>query len=383
MKLIALVEPMHSHEEVLYPWIELLHGKFEVHVVAPQSLLAGDLLHETRHLYQSSAFSVASRGSRLQKLMGIYKKYKTIKHCVDKINPQLVIINTVATLLDAVLILWMLRKYNKIQVIHNFQAYMPIPCRFIYKSFDSNIVLSEQVYRYITQCHPAFDKLNYVLPIFFKDFISADIKNTQTPSQCNHPLKIGVFGTIDQRRKNYNGLIDALECVNKSARDLRFHVYLIGKDVHNIAKKIKRNGLEDAVTTYNGFIPFQKSFALLRQMDLVLFLIDNTVPNARYYNRFKISGTSILMKIFKKVGVSSTDFIMDESLISRCFFYDKTDIKGFLVRLNNGSISDADILAKVANLSDESEYSFERQQSKLISIIEGVINEQTLQMQGV
>ena len=87
MKRIALVEPNHSHEEVLFPLIELLRGVCEVHVVAPQSLLDVDLLRDTRHMYQAVPYVPALPKSRIGRRLGVGRRYAQ-GHRSNKTGPR-------------------------------------------------------------------------------------------------------------------------------------------------------------------------------------------------------------------------------------------------------------------------------------------------------
>lgn len=372
MKRIALIEPNHSHEEVLFPLIELLHGIYDVHVVAPQTLLDVDLLKDTRHLYQGAAYTPALPRHRIKRTLGIWQKYVAIRRVVDQIKPELVIFNSVQTRVDECCIAWVFRNYPKIRMIHNFQNCLSPLGRLLYSVFNGNLVISEQVYRYVTTQHPHVNKLSYVLPIFFSGFRDSAPAHLPTLNSTDECVKLGVFGSIEQARRNYRGLLDALSKWAGQGESTPFHVHLAGKAPAWLRAEIQQHNLQQIVTIYDQFIPFREMFNLFDEMDVVLFLIDDSVANARHYNRYKISGTSTLLKAFPKVCASSTDFDLDDTLQAGSYFYDGQDIQGLLERIAQGKITHSTIQAKLAATPPAAEFSFERQQAKLIEMIEKV-----------
>ena len=370
MKRIALVEPNHSHEEVLFPLIELLRGVCEVHVVAPQSLLDVDLLRDTRHMYQAVPYVPALPKSRIGRRLGVGRRYAAIRKAIDRIRPDLVLFNSVPSRVDELCVAWFFRSHSKIRVIHNFQNCLSPLGRLLYSAFDGNLVISEQVHRYVAAHHPHFGKLGYVLPIFFGGFRDAAAVRPSVRKPADGGLKLGVFGSIEQERRNYRGLLDALSHWSGRADGANFHVHLVGKAPAWLQAEIRRNDLQKIVTLYERFVPFREMFDLFDGMDLVLFLIDDSVANAGHYNRYKISGTSTLMKAFPKAGASSTDFILDDALKPRCYFYSGQNVQGLLEQIARGEITRETIQAKLETTAAIPEYSFQRQQALLMEMIE-------------
>ncbi|HRY50715.1 MAG TPA: hypothetical protein P5186_21915 [Candidatus Paceibacterota bacterium] len=370
---ICLVEPCHSHEEVLFPLIELLRDVYDVHVIAPQSLFYVDILSRTKHLYTAIPIRWDQKSSRWRRLLRMPGKYRDIRRHVDVIKPLCVVFNSTYAYLDLILIAIFFRRIPKVQIIHEFQHFLKPGMRWIYDQFNLNMVISEQVCNYIKKQHPEFANLNYVLPIFFKSFLNNIDGHRQDSRECASCLKLGVFGSIVNKRRNYRGLLDALLEIGPEIPWLRFQVYLVGEAPQWLQDEIKQHRLEYLVRIYHEFVSFQKMFELVEEMDLVLFLIDDTVRSVRHYNRYKISGTSTLIKAFNKVAVSSTDFPVDDSLRGRCFFYDRTGVKSFLERINKGDLTKTDIQNKLSASKDESRFSFEQEQARLVSMIRGVV----------
>ncbi|MCX6917272.1 MAG: hypothetical protein NT167_30250 [Verrucomicrobia bacterium] len=373
MERVAIVEPSHSHEEVILPQIELLRARFDLSVVAPQSLLDVDLLHETSHLYHARAFAASSAKNRTMRLLDKPRHYLAIRKVIREIDPSVIIFNSTYTSIDIALIRWLFRDYKKIQIIHNFQKFLAPFSRGLYRAFDGNLVISEQVHAYVTGHHPGFADLKYFLPIFFDSFLSGGVGRVDAPTSVCPQLKLGVFGSIENDRRNYSGLLDAVRRLRASREDAAFRVYLVGKAPQEIQAYIREHNLQSVVQYYTEFVPFRTMFALLAEMDIVLFLIDREVGNMKHYNHYKISGTSTLMKGFRKAGASSTDFPVDSSLADKCFYYPGGDIGRMLSQINDGSITAADARRRMAAYEGQSLFSFSAQQARLVSIIQRVI----------
>jgi len=149
---------------------------------------------------------------------------------------------------------------------------------------------------------------------------------------------------------------------------------LVGKAPPEIVDFIDQHQLKNIVTIYHAFVPFHEMFSLLEEMDVVLFLIDSQVAYAAQYNRYKISGTSTLMKAFKKVGCTSTDFKSDETLADVCWTYEGSRIEHFLSRILDGSLTPQKLRQKATAYEGIRELTFDRQQNRLVTLIERVLS---------
>jgi hypothetical protein len=373
MQRIAIIEPSHSHEEVILPQIELLRGQYDVYVVAPQSLLTIELLKDAASLFHACAFSVVTARNRLLRLMGLPFKYLAIARVVRSIDPHVLIFNSTYTLLDVALICWVFRKYKKAQIIHNFEQFLPPFGRWLYHRFSANLVISEEVHRYVVSTHPEYADLDYVLPIFFDSFVAAHDCVPQRLTKRNGMLKLGVFGTIEDSRRNYSGLLESLHRLAQSRMEVGFRIYLVGKAPPEIQNYIQTHGLDTMVETFSAFVPFHTMFSLLAEMDVVMFLVDRHVKYAGQYNRYKISGTSTLMKAFRKVGCASDEFLVDASLAAACFTYPGDDIGHFLRQIADGHITLDTVRAKASGYAADDVFSFTKQQTRLVSLIRRIL----------
>jgi len=353
--------------------VELLCRDFDVHVVAPTTLLDVDLLRETAHLYRGRGFTANSRGNRVYRAVRTPQRYLAIREILDDIKPDVIIFNSTYSILEVALICLIFRRNKKIQIIHNFQNFLT-PCGHrLYRYFDGNLVISEQVHRYVATNHPQFGDLGFFLPIFFDSFLAAANCRGDQPDSSGPLLKVGVFGSIESTRRNYLGLLAAVEKLGPATDPTGLRLYLVGKASREIEQRIKERNLACAVRYFTEFVPFREMFALLFEVDIVLFLIDHSVRHARVYNLYKISGTSTLMKAFRKAGASSSEFQIDTSLADKCFYYSGADIDSLLRALSDGSVTRDDIQKKTATYEGQRLFSFEEQQARLVSMIQRVI----------
>ena len=354
---------------MLFPLIELLRGDYEVHVIAPTALLEVDLLKDTRHLYTAWPMERSYLSTPWRGLAGLAGKYRAIRRMVGEIEPEFILFNSTYRRFERLLIALHLRRFPKGQVIHEFQHLLKFGGHWLYDRFDVNLVISEQVFAYVRTHHPEFARLDYVLPIFFEGFLEAVGDSEPSQSGDGSPIKLGVFGSIDGWRRNYRGLLDAIWATTSDSADPRYRVFLVGKAPAWLQEEIREHRSGSVVQTYPEFVPFKRMFELLAEVDLVLFLIDGSVSNSQFYNRHKISGTSTLMKAFENVAACSTEFLVDESLADRCFFYEGADLQSLLTLINEGKLTRSDIAARLLSAAEPSGMSFEDQRTKLVGLV--------------
>jgi hypothetical protein len=367
---ICLVEPRPNHEEVLFPLIDLLHDNYDVYVLAPQSLLDGDILGRTKGLYEAIPIGWSAGVSRPRRLLEMWGMYRALRRAVDSIGARITLFNSSYSLCDVAAIAAAFKGVRKAQIIHNFQYFLWPGMRRLYDQFDLNLVISDDVHDYILQNHPRFRSLDYFLPIFFDGFLAASPTGADPPRECDGLLHLGAFGAIDNQRRNYEGLLGSLAAWRRSGRDFGFVVHLVGKLPPQYRDFVQEHDLGQVVRCYDRFVPFEEMFRVLRRVDMVMFLIDSTVRYSSSYNRYKISGTSTLVKSFRKACAASRDFRLDAALTDKCFWYDGARIEQIFQGIADGSITAAaarQIEARYANLRLLSR---EEQQARLLGALE-------------
>ena len=366
---LCLIEPSLAHAEVLFPLIELLRGDYDVHVIAPDPLLDIDLLSSTRHLYTAWPLERDYIATPWRGLAGLVGKYRAISRMVHEIDPEFVLFNSTYRRFERGLIAALLWRFPKGQVIHEFDQFLKFGGHWLYDRFDVNLVISEQVFGYLRTHHPKFTNLDYVLPIYFKDFLDATGYRQSSLDGGGSLVKVGVFGSIQEWRRNYRGLLDGVWMTLADGSEPRFQVYLVGKAPPWLEEEVRQHRSGAVVQTYLEYVPFRQMFDVLAEVDLVLFLIDASVGNFDQYNRYKISGTSTLAKAFGKAVACSTEFTVDEMLADRCFYYEGADLKSLLTLINEGKLTAGDIEDKVLSSAGSAVPTFDDQRDHLVSLV--------------
>ncbi len=362
---ICVVELSTSHDNDAYAQMELLREHFDVHVIAPPQLLKMDLFLATSQLYSAKPLDELDVSNRLIRFIRLpFAMWHIRKYCL-RVKAEAIVFNTTFTWGDLLLIIMLFPRRKTFQIVHNYQRFLnPVSFRF-FKWFKNNLVLSEEVFDYINKTHDTAGKLSYFLPIFFKSFMVTCPERQPQWKGERALFNLGVFGNIDQRRRNYKGLIDAVVRIKSNGERINFRIHLIGSASLEFMEEIRQKGLEDVIGVY-GFCSFKDMFALAENMDLVFFLIDSEVDNFQYYNKYKVSGTSVLLKTFRKIGVSSDDFHIDRTLKDTVFHYHGTDVYSVLERILHGEIKKT-YIAEMEKRYDEIDLlSFETQQRQLI-----------------
>jgi hypothetical protein len=367
---ICLVEACNNHAEVLLPQIDLLQDDYELYLIAPQSLLDLDLLSRTKSLYEGIPVDWNQKSSRFRRLLRMPGKYRDIRRIVDSIHPEVVLFNSSYRPLEMLLIAALFKGVRKGHIIHNFQYFLRPGMRWLYRQFDLSLVISEEVQRYVVQHHPQYRTLDYFLPIFFGSFESASV-SVATP-QTDASLQIGVFGNIENYRRNYEGLFQSLAAWRRSGRKADFLMHVVGSLPVEYRQFIARHDLGGVVRSYDDYVPFEEMFRVLRNTDVVLFLIDDSVPNSKFYNRYKISGTSSLVKGFHKVSAVSRDFPIDAVLADKCFYYDGLHLEQIFEAIENGSISKPLVREMEARYASADALSREQQKTRLLAALKRI-----------
>lgn len=365
---VCIIELGTSHYNDVFSQLELLREHFEVHVIAPPRLFNMDLFSATTQLYHALPLHELRARSRWIRLARLPLTLWRIRKYCARINADAIIFNTTFTLIDLWLIAALLPRGKTFQVIHNYQRFLnPVAFRF-FKWFTNNMVLSEDVFEYIRKTHDTAGKLAFFLPIFFKSFMATCPERQPKWKGGRATFNLGVFGGIEQSRRDYQGLIDAVARLQATGASINFRIHLIGSAPPEFEETIRQQGLKEIVSVY-GYCSFADMFALAENMDLVFFLIDSNVHNFRYYNKYKVSGTSVLLKTFRKVGVSSDEFLVDRSLQNTVFYYHGADVGEILKKIARGEITKAMIAEMERRYSDVRLLSFETQQRQLIAAL--------------
>jgi hypothetical protein len=83
---VAIIEPNHSHEEVILPQVELLKSRYEIAVVAPSSLLKTNYSRDTSGTYQGYPFKLTRfRQPPILRAAALPFKYLAIRRIIERL----------------------------------------------------------------------------------------------------------------------------------------------------------------------------------------------------------------------------------------------------------------------------------------------------------
>ncbi len=365
---ICIVEPCHSHEEVVLPLVDLLRDDWEVHVAAPDSLLTVDLLRDTRGIYAAHSVRWDQRRPRWRRLADMPRKYRELRRIVDEVRPEFVVFNSTYGFADLACIVHAFRGVRKAQVIHNADVFARAPARRWAAEFDLNLVLSEEVHAHLVASGGAIPGLDHVLPIVFESFEALNPADP-APGGDVGPLRLGVFGSVDASRRNYRGLLDRLAAWRRPGRACGFTIDIVGAAPAWLLESVVRHGLDDVVRCGAGFVPFADLFRILRRTDLVLFLVDASVDDCARYNRTKITGSSTLVKAFRRASIASNDFRLDAVLADACVRHDGDRIDDVFEAIASGRLTRADARAMERTHDANPALSREAQKTRLAAAL--------------
>ncbi len=373
---IAVVELGLSHEEVLVPLVELLQKAYEVHVLAPSTLLEVDLVAKSGLNYTAHSMGRAHSKGRLWRVLGRVIRIWKLRAALREIRPRMLLFNTIHSVPELLVTAALHRGTPKVLVLHEARWLSGRFTRYVCRGFAKHIVLSENVYDHLAARGDGRGTLGCVLPIFFGALRRADMMAEPVESYGSdggvQEVRLGVFGGMEARRKNVKSLIEALRSLKPEHRR-RFRVVLMGAIPQGVAAMVEAAAIEDVVEWSRGYVSFEKLFETIRSVDVVCFLIDRSVANSERYNRFKISGTSSLAKAFRKCALASTDFPIDRTLARATVYYDRDEIGPALERIAERTPDVRRALREASALGDVAELKVDYQERNLRRLIDEVI----------
>jgi hypothetical protein len=371
---IALVQFYQYHEEVLAPQIGFLLPEHELFVAAPREIFKNDYIL----VFGSSIKRVIFKDRKYTKyilnipyrIASIIIKYIQLFLAVKRNNIEIIIYNTINKYFHLLFIKILFKKRKNIHIIHNAQMFKTEKAIKSLSLFKINILLSFDVYNYFISKHiKGMNKaiFDWFLPslndsIFYSDFTENDILST-------NKINIVIPGSVDDSRRNYNGLLDIL-CSMKD-KPLPFRIILLGKTPPDKQKLIYDMKLEHIIKNFDEYIPGKLMLYIIKNSDAIAFLVDKTI-NCQIYNTYKTTGTSIFCLSFGIPCIVSDNFILDSGLKDRAIVYPDNRIDFVFNDIINGKLT-KDHFQALKNMPIPNEYSREFQRAhyrKLVISIE-------------
>jgi glycosyltransferase involved in cell wall biosynthesis len=317
----ALIEIGGSHDECLYSQLLFLNGKAnETHLICSDNLkeqVSNFELFTTKYFFDFQS-------SKWQRIHSIYKLWRQIR----KEKYDTVIFNTAQ---GSVLRSLMLLPYGKqttfVGVMHNAnKLFKSSSQQIISKKIKKYFVLND----YVTSIQEKLPHLEIAsfYPIFFPEF------KTGTISKPNDEIWICIPGQLQQKRRDYRGLINSL--VSKSIPD-NIKFLLLGRctkenECAEIKEKIEKKGLNKNFVFWDKFIPNDEFYSYIQASDFIMPLV--SAKNEPAYLTHKISGSFNLAFAYKKLMLMEGKFKYIEDFKENAVFYTYSSINEVLQNLD-------------------------------------------------
>ncbi|MBV6646613.1 MAG: hypothetical protein KI790_14245 [Cyclobacteriaceae bacterium] len=225
--------------------------------------------------------------------------------------------------------------------------------KLISRRLSKYMVLSQSIFVHATKQKTKVG--NYFYPIYF---------TTYTPkSQDQISISIAIPGNIEQKRRDYLGLIDQLR--GKALKNIQFIV--LGdstfRDGPMIKDKVQEAGLTDHFKFFEGFIDEDTYYRLVSNCHAVAPLLHPNVKDYEKYMTSKISGSFNLAFGFKKPLLLPHSLANLDEFISVSIGYDMGSLSSFLSDLDPAALT-----AIASAITDDSRFDLKNQRTRYLSI---------------
>jgi hypothetical protein len=371
---IALVQFYQYHEEILAPQINFLLPEHEIFLAAPQVIFKNDYIltfdrYIKKIVFNNNKYNKKIFGVPLR-IISIVVKYIQLFSSVKKNGIEMIVFNTINKPFHFPFIKILFNKTKNIHIIHNAQLFKTEKSIRPLLFFKKNLFISFDVYNYFINNHTKnIDKsiFNWFFPCL-NDFVPHGYDNN--PGILSEDkINIVIPGSVDDDRRNYNGLIRALD--NIKDKELPFQIIFLGKISPKKRQLIEDKNLNHIIKTFAGYIPGTLMLFLMKNSDAAAFLVDKTI-NFQLYNTYKATGTSILCLSFGIPCIVSDDFILDVGLQNKAVIYPKDHIESVFERMINGDLTKA-YFKRLKDTPVSQEYSPQFQRIHYKKIIESAL----------
>lgn len=369
---IALVQFYQYHEEVLAPQIDFLLPENEVFIAAPRLVFKNEYMQKFEGHIKNIYFDNKKYHKKIidipSRIISIIIKYIKLFITVKAHNIEIIIFNTINKPFHFFFIKILFGKTKNIHIIHNAQMFRTkgaIKCLLLFKK---NLFISLDVYNYFTNNHTQnIDKSNF--DWFFPRINTSLSECDGSGYLAENKINIAIPGSVEDDRRNYNGLLDALDSIK--GKDLPFQIIFLGKTPAQKQQLINDKKLNHIIKTFTDYVPGKLMLYLVKNSDAIAFLIDNTI-NIQLYNTYKATGTSILCLSFGLPCIVSDEFVLDTGLRNKAVLYPKNHIESVFEKMINGDLT-KDYFTRLKSIPLPNEYSSEFQRVHYRRIINSVL----------
>ena len=367
---IVLVQFYPYHEEVLAPQINFLHhDEHKLYIAAPESVFKNDYLINLKEYFVPVLFknTYHRKFSFFFRIFSILKKYKILFKYHNKYHFDMIIFNTITKNFHYYLINKYFKNIKKIQIIHNSYPIIKNKGKYL-KLFYMNLFLSRDIHKYFLESLNLDNDDNltgWFCPLLSDDNINK--KNISINFNDSY-INIVIPGVVNEERRNYNSLFNALEKYRNNTH-LKFKVYLLGKISKEMIDKLINKGINDLLTYYTEFVSGDDMLNCIKNADAVAFLLDSKLgDNFSYYNKNKVSGNTNLCLSFGTPCIVSDEYLLENALKNKAIIYPNDNIDIIFDNIENGIVT-KESLKELRSLNIDSQYSFSFQKKQYLKAL--------------
>jgi len=349
-KNIAFIELGGSHEEVLFPQIEILAGSgFNV-----------SLIIRTSHFNRIKPIRQAKTVLCINDEKNFFQRAMNLRRVLNFIktnNIHSIIINTAQGAFIRDLCFFLPPYLNLTGISHNPQKIgHSFTQKFISRKIKKYLVLNDYILKNLPQLHGLSYSSFY--PVFYPH--KHQPKNDNT-------LRVAIPGAIDFNRRDYEEILNnpLSQVLNKNIQFI-----FLGRCKSEAARKyreaVETKFLKKQSRFFDEFIPEARFFSILKTADIILPLITPGIKNFQLYKKYKVSG-SINLAFGMKIPL-----LMHESLKSTedyqtaAIFYKEGQL---FQKLNEIHANPDSIAIKKKDIEKEKKFNPEFQQKQYIDFV--------------
>lgn len=293
-----------------------------------------------------------------------------IRRYAKRQNVQTLLWATISTATKARVISLVLRAYKVSHIIHNGHRF--VRASPLLNKFYKNIYLSRSILEHMRDQSSAADHERQ--DFFWATNFRASVNLAHYYELDSEKVHIGIAGGVNQKRRNYDSLIDAaVRCKSKGICD-RVRFWILGACPDWFTTGIRASGVEECFVTFSAYLSFDDMFSYVRSMDALALLIDDSVPNYVYYGTSKISGMENLALGFRIPLLVAEGVPVERELEALALRYKQDRLADLLITiLENGNRSPLKEMYRNLPSHDEWESEMIKNENRILTAL-GVIN---------
>lgn len=207
-------------------------------------------------------------------------------------------------------------------------------------------------------------------PIFFEEqaVLAPKLKDDleRLESRTGGDIRIGIVGAMDQSRRDYDGLYEALKKLgDRVPKNLRFCFLGDATKPQALALRNKFLSLScrDQFEFNDGFLPYSELFERVRKVDVIMPLLHPNLVYFDEYKDFKITGAYLWGLCYRKPFVFEKNLNHMSDFNDISIYYDSNDFAESLIQLSESLEKIKDLTRVMHNRPD---LSFEYQKKKYL-----------------